>query len=554
MAGMSHMTSDARAGDPIRHVVLLILENRSFDQMLGCFRAVYPNLDGIDPAAPGRNDDGAGNSYFQAPTDVRQMEEWDPRHEVEHVAAQLADHNSGFVKDFVTAYSASTLRARQLIMSYYPLDFLPALHRLARTFTICDRWFSSLPGPTWPNRFFSLTGTSSGRVDMPDDGTHRADVPGYFEQNQLTLFDRLNDRAVHWKVYFHDIPQTTVLARQRVPHNVARYFYIDKFFDDARSHEAEFPQFCLIEPDFQGWGENDDHPPHDIMRAEKLIADVYNAVRSNEALWSSTLLIVMFDEHGGYFDHVEPPAAIPPDDASANYPFTRLGVRVPALLVSPWVDARVESSQFDHTSVLKYLTDKWQLGPLGRRTAAATSIAVAINRTEPRSDTIARIELTPDELKPPDRELEEETFGAPSTHQTALRILAAYLKVDAVEGIPRLAVSAARLLQSVRTALQLFIDRLLKTSTVFKISIAEPDKLTSSPDATARDDVARFLIRTKRYAADGLHDRLQDSSLTTEQQQHTLHTLTLITGLDFHHGDDPKKVISAIDWLAKSKK
>jgi len=137
-------------------------------------------------------------------------------------------------------------------MGFYPLDFLPALHALARDFTICDHWFASLPGPTWPNRFFALTGTSKGRVNMPDDGTHKADLPGYFQQDQDTIFDRLTDKGINWKVYFHDIPQSWVLSHQRQPHNVARYFYIREFFIDARGAEEEFPQFCFIEPDFMG--------------------------------------------------------------------------------------------------------------------------------------------------------------------------------------------------------------------------------------------------------------------------------------------------------------
>jgi phospholipase C len=297
--------------DPIRHVVLLIVENHSFDQMLGCLTSVYPKLDGIDPAAPRENQDPQGEVYRQAETTMRMMF-LDPHHEVEHVAVQLSDHNGGFVRDFTECYPQSTPEARQLIMSYYPLDFLPALHALARNFTICDRWFSSLPGPTWPNRFFALTGTSSGRVNMPDDGTHKADLAGYFQQNQDTIFDRLNDAGVHWKAYFHDIPQTTVLGHQREPHNSARYFYVDEFYADARGAEAEFPEFCLIEPDYLGFEQNDDHPPHDVMRTEKLIADVYNAIRGNEALWSSTLLVIVFDEHGGFYDHVEPPKAVVP--------------------------------------------------------------------------------------------------------------------------------------------------------------------------------------------------------------------------------------------------
>lgn len=157
---------------PISHVVLLILENRSFDQLLGCLKAVYPQLDGIDPAKPGTNTDTDGTVYTQAPMTARQMLKWDPHHEAAHVATQLADHNGGFVRDFSTAYPESTSDARQFIMGYYPLDFLPSMHALGRNFTICDRWFSSLPGPTWPNRFFALSGTSNGRVNMPGDGTH----------------------------------------------------------------------------------------------------------------------------------------------------------------------------------------------------------------------------------------------------------------------------------------------------------------------------------------------------------------------------------------------
>ena len=308
------MVSSKLPNDPIRHVVHLILENRSFDQMLGCMKAIYPDLDGIDVRAPNTNSDIAGRVYAQAPTQIRQMLKWDPHHEVPRVAVQLENGNSGFVKDFSQQYSDSTPEARQQIMDYYGLDFLPALHPLARNFTICDRWFSALPGPTWPNRFFALTGTSNGRVNMPSDGTHKADLAGYFQQSQFTLFDRLNEKAVHWKVYFHDIPQSTVLDRQRQPHNVARYFYIDQFYEDAGGLETEFPEYCLIEPDFMGYGQNDAHPPHDIMRSEKLIADVYNAIRANEDLWASTLLVLMFDEHGGFYDHAVPPPAVAPDD------------------------------------------------------------------------------------------------------------------------------------------------------------------------------------------------------------------------------------------------
>ncbi len=359
------------AGDPIDHVVVLVLENHSFDQMLGCMKEVYPQLEGIDLQNLRVNTDDKGKPFLQQPTTERQML-LDPHHEVPHVATQLANENSGFVLDFARSYPNKSDESRSFIMGYYPKDFLPALHALAQNFTICDHWFSSLPGPTWPNRFFALTGTSKGRVNMPDDGTHKGDLSGYFQQDQDTIFDPITEKGVHWKVYFHDIPQSWVLSQQRKPHNAARYFYVREFFADARGAAEEFPSFCFIEPDFMGINENDDHPPHDIMKAEKLIADVFNALRANDELWRSTLLVVFYDEHGGFYDHVPPPAAVPPDDHHDEYLFNQLGIRVPALLISPWVERALVTTQFDHTSLLKYVTEKWQLTPLPSRRIAGT--------------------------------------------------------------------------------------------------------------------------------------------------------------------------------------
>jgi phospholipase C len=534
-------------GDPIRHVVHLILENRSFDQMLGCLKEVHADLDGIDPAALHSNSDTSGRPYKQASTKIRQMLKWDPHHEVARVAVQLANGNSGFVLDYSQQYPDSTEEARQLIMSYYPLDFLPALHPLGRNFAVCDRWFSSVPGPTWPNRFFALSGTSNGRVNMPDDGTHKADLAGYFQQTQVTLFDRLNEKAVHWKVYFHDIPQTCVLDEQRKPHNVARYFYIDQFYKDARGLESDFPEYCLIEPDFMGYGQNDDHPPHDIMRAEKLIADVFNAVRANDALWQSTLLVVVFDEHGGFYDHVVPPAAVPPDDAEpSEYSFDQLGVRVPAILVSPWVEPGAVHEQFDHTSVLKYLSEKWALGALGRRTAAAKSIGSVISNSRTECE-LTRIELSPDQLVPPDPKAEEEAFGSASSHQAALAKLSEWLKLEADEGLPRVASSLARLAEWIRVQVE---KRFLDTAD-FSVSLARPDKLSLPRQTEASDNVVNFIMRMKKYAAIGLHNRLLDERLPPDQKEHSLQTLATITGRHFNKENPAERVANAKAWLAR---
>jgi phospholipase C len=143
----------------------------------------------------------------------------------------------------------------------------------------------------------------------------------------------------------------------------------------------------FVEPCYSGAGQNDQHPPSDIMKGELLIAKVYNAIRTNEALWAKTLLVLVYDEHGGFFDHAIPPATIAPDEFTDEFSFTQLGVRVPAILISPWLDHSVDHTIYDHTSLLRYVTEKWSLGSLGARTAAANSFGTSLlRRTTSRAD------------------------------------------------------------------------------------------------------------------------------------------------------------------------
>lgn len=405
--------------DPIEHFVLLMFENHSFDQMLGGLKDLCPGLDGIDE---GRfNADAAGRRYFQVAATEPQMR-CDPCHEVPCVAEQLEGGNGGFIRNFEGCYPRASGDDKQDVMGYYPAGFLPALHALAQEFTVCDRWYSSVPGPTWPNRFFALSGTSSGRVKMPS-GPHDPGLQSYFQQNQTTLFDRLNEAGRSWRIYFHDFPSSLVLDHQRRVENLAGYRSIDHFFQDA-SDATAFPEFVFIEPKYFGTDQNDDHPPHNVMKAQKLCADVYNAIRSNPALWRSTLLIVTYDEHGGFYDHVTPPKAVPPDDHQEEYTFDQYGVRVPAVLISPWVGRGVVHTEFDHTSVLKYLIEKWGLGELGRRAAAAASVAEALTEVV-REDTPPFIHIPLALLPPGDPGWEALK---PSEYQCSLLALAEYLK------------------------------------------------------------------------------------------------------------------------------
>jgi phospholipase C len=367
--------------DPIKHVVLLMLENRSFDHMLGCL----PNVNGVDAAHS--NADSAGNVYTQAPSVTREIEP-DPTHETKNVLRQIDGGNMGFVADYETAYPQSSVSQRQEIMSYYPLGFLSPLHELAEQFIVCDNWFASVPGPTWTNRLFAMSGTSLGRVKMPT-GIFDLNVHNY---NQDSIFDRLADAGIPSRVYFGDFPLSLLLSHQQSPSRVLHYYDIGFFYRHARKAEKDFPAFSFIEPRYLPPGVDDDHPPHDVMNGEHLIAKIYNAIRANAELWNTTLLIILYDEHGGFFDHESPPAATPPDDHNEEYAFDRLGVRVPAVLVSPWVAKGVFPTLCDHTSVLRYLLDKWSLQPLGERAASAHSFASIIGAAGgPRQDTPATV-------------------------------------------------------------------------------------------------------------------------------------------------------------------
>lgn len=248
-------------------------------------------------------------------------------------------------------------------------------------------------------------------------------------QDQDTIFDRLNEAGRTSRIYYYDFPISLVLRHQLHVQNIANYSLIKNFFTDVNTEER-FPDFVFIEPKYLGADQNDNHPPHNIFKAEKLVADVYSAIRSNALLWESTLLIITYDEHGGFYDHVEPPTAIPPDTHHEEWRFDRLGVRVPALMVSPWVVAGVNHTDFDHTSLLKYLAEKWQLGSLGERTNAANSIGIALNQKIPRTDTPAFIRV-PNTLLIPDKpELEQNDL---SRHHRAIHAFALQLASEREE-------------------------------------------------------------------------------------------------------------------------
>lgn len=259
-----------------------------------------------------------------------------------------------------------------------------------------------------------------GSTKMPEAGDTEVAMVG--NQSQDTIFDRLSEASKTWSIFYYDFPSSLLLLNMRKPDRAKNYRKIGDFFQAATGPEKDFPEFSLIEPKYYGLDQNDDHPPHNVMKAEKLIADVYNAIRTNDELWQSTLLVIFYDEHGGFYDHVVPESAVPPDDHKEQYDFTQYGLRVPALLVSPWVPPGVEKTTLDHTSVLKYVIDKWGLKRLTARVDAAKSVIQQpwLDRPRPERETPKFLRVANSDLIPSHPEWE---LGDISVHHDALDAL-----------------------------------------------------------------------------------------------------------------------------------
>ena len=392
----------ARTG--IEHVVVLMLENRSFDCMLG---KLYPS-DASFAGLTG-NEKNLWNSHpvLVWPSGCDTLDSTsacipdpDPGELFVDMNTQLFGNEEasgpatmgGFVQNYMSQVPMPGDCGA--VMHYFTDTQVPMISQLARSFGVSDQWYASAPCQTWPNRFFAHTGTCLGFVNN-DDFHIPFDAP--------SIFRRLSDCGKSWRVYFHDVPQS-ILLRDVWSEAVFHYRFFSTFLSDAKN--GTLPSYSFIEPQyfpdlFANNPANDEHPPHNVLYGEQLIADVYNAVRGSPC-WKKTLLIITYDEHGGCFDHMPPPAAVPPDGkvGPGGFPFNRYGVRVPAVIVSPYMppgskvrampDGKPSAAApypFDHTSIIKTLRLLFGLGgKLTDRDAAAPDLLGALSLDDPTND------------------------------------------------------------------------------------------------------------------------------------------------------------------------
>jgi phospholipase C len=260
-------------------------------------------------------------------------------------------------------------------MGYYTGATIPFTYGLARTFPIGDNYFCSVLGPTFPNRRYLLAATSSGLI--------KDDFSAPYPANG-TIMDMLDSHNISWRDYYSDLPTTDLFllnsSAKKAP--AGSVVHISQFYADAKA--GTLPAFSVIDPQMLKSGStegNSEGEAQDIQFGDVFISKVVNALMSGPK-WSKTVLVITYDEHGGYFDHVPPPAATPPDDIPPDAPadeqyegFARYGFRVPAIVVSPYSKANFVSHQvYDHTSILKLVETKWNLPALTARDANANNM------------------------------------------------------------------------------------------------------------------------------------------------------------------------------------
>lgn len=454
----------------ISNIFVLMLENHSFDNMLG--RSGIPGLR-VAPSDAANSYLGSTYKVFSpAPGSMTT----DPGHEFMDAMQQLcgadaaaayATHcdreakacvdcsgcdypaidGSGFASSYATSVSEGTGtpvpgHIGDIMGLFDTPAQLPVLHALATEFAVCDAWHSSLPGPTWPNRFFVHGASSAGMTVSPDfDEEAPWETLRGFQYHNGSIYDRLREHHHHWRFYqdkanaFSDNPSppeqggwiSQVAAIKGV--SLLDIRSLTKFRQDINEVRNGVPvyrdiPYTFIEPNFgasffskQGdnpgpryVGGSSQHPEDNCYGGEGLIKYVYESIR-NSPLWDSSLLIITYDEHGGFYDSVSPPCAVPPGDpipkgqeklARYCFNFDRLGVRVPAIIVSPWVPrGHVDHTVYDHSSVLATLETMLDMPALTARDAAAATLWPQLSEAVPRTDCPT---ILPDPVLPPVKE------------------------------------------------------------------------------------------------------------------------------------------------------
>ena len=381
---------------PIEHVVVLMMENHSFDNMLGWVPGVGEltgeEFNAIDPSDPYSKRIYVSKNalYTTTPDPAHDLADnnfqifgtRDPNH-------QSKAENAWFVQDFLQQNPPGSADA---FMACYTPEQLPALTTLAQEFTTLTRWFASVPGPTGPNRLFAHCATSGGYAGDQYEPEPEEPGGGAIPKNLNTIFQNLLDEGKSWRIYWEDF-STAMTQKQLLQYPENFTHGLEHFFNDTKS--GELPTYTFLTPSLLPHKDkpaNSQHPSYDIRPGDELIADVYEAIRNQPELWENTLLLITYDENGGFYDSIpakEP--AINPDgkiyQTPPGFDFKRLGVRVPAVVISAYTNPGVSNTVFDHTSIPATLKELFGLPHyLSKRDASANTLLPFCQRNVARTD------------------------------------------------------------------------------------------------------------------------------------------------------------------------
>src|SRR5262249_20493978 len=341
----------------IKHIVQLMLENRSFDQMLGFLYESSGNRSPTNQPFEGLTGDESNPDDTGRESKVFKFDRNDPNlylkpgadpgegffntnyqlFSTDDPEPDAVPTNKGFVMNFKAAIESDLARHFKdtlpgtdpsEIMGMYTPDLLPVMSALAKGFAVCDHWFAAAPTQTIPNRAFANAATSQGHLD---NHVKTFTCP--------SIFGRLSDADIDWAIYGYNRDPLTRLDFTDTQHADESHFGHFRDFK-ARARAGTLPAYTFLEPSWAAPG-NSQHPDYDVALGEQLMHEVYTTLR-NSPNWNDTLLLITYDEHGGNYDHVAPPSgALPPDDSVGEFgfDFTRFGVRIPALLISPRIAA-----------------------------------------------------------------------------------------------------------------------------------------------------------------------------------------------------------------------
>jgi phospholipase C len=396
------------AAQTIQHIFVLMLENRSFDHMLGFSGIRGTDAETGQPTAinglTGTETNAAGGkTYMVSSSQTKYTMPFDPPHEFPDVLRQLCGPGAQFAggvypavvsTGFAASYGGMKCADPQDVMACYSPAQLPVLSALASEFAVLDNWHASMPGPTWPNRMFAHAASSAGLDHSPTSAeiVLWESLSGFSFPNG-SIFDALRTAGIQRRLYAGDeFPMVASLKGIGVG-DIRSYHLLA---GDLASGNYPY-SYIFIEPSYNVTGKYEcgtsQHPLADVTNGERLIKCTYESIR-NSPLWNDSLLVITWDEHGGFYDHAGAPAAVAPGDSTPGsghnkyrFEFDRYGPRVPALAISPWIAKnRVDHRLYDHSSIPATIEARFGIKPLTARDAVSNNLLALLTLSAPRTD------------------------------------------------------------------------------------------------------------------------------------------------------------------------